>query len=138
MLHTLRTSPVPRFAVVGLAMSALHLAVFHLLSGRVVAELANLVAFLVVTQVNFAVSDRWTWASRRVPGGLLRERTARVLAFNAMAASGFAVNALVFSVAFRVLGLGATAGALVGIVAGAGATFLLSSRVVFRRSPAMS
>ncbi|SDO74744.1 Putative flippase GtrA (transmembrane translocase of bactoprenol-linked glucose) [Klenkia soli] len=137
MLHVLRTSPVLRFAVVGVAMSALHLAVFHLLAGRVVAELANVVAFLVVTQVNFAVSDRWTWASRRVAGRPLRAQLARLLAFNATAASGFALNALAFSVAFRLLGLGATPSALVGIVAGSGATFLLSSRLVFRRSPAI-
>lgn len=135
MLRTVAASPLLRFAVVGSAMSALHLVVFHLLLGRTVAELANLVAFLVVTQVNFVVSDRWTWASRRVHGRAVRVQVARLLAFNATAASGFALNALAFSAAYRLLGLPATPSALVGIVAGAGATFLLSSRLVFRRLP---
>lgn len=134
MLRRLLGSPVLRFGVVGLAMSALHLVVFHLVAGRLVAELANLVAFLVVTQVNFVVSDRFTWASRRTVGRPLRERALRVLAFNGTAASGFALNALAFSAAYRLLGAGETTSAVVGVLAGAGATFLLSSRFVFRRA----
>ena len=131
-------SPIWRFAVVGVVMSGTHLLVFTALADRLVAELANVVAFLVVTQLNFVVSDRWTWSSRRVRGRSMRARLAQVVAFNATAASGFALNAVAFSVALRVLGLPATPSALVGIVAGAGATFLLSSRLVFRRAPAGS
>lgn len=134
MLRRLSAAPVLRFGVVGVAMSALHLVVFHLVAGRLVAELANLVAFLVVTQVNFVVSDRFTWASRRVATLSTRELALRVLAFNGTAASGFALNALAFSAAYRLLGAGDTASAVVGVLAGAGATFLLSSRLVFRRA----
>ena len=136
MLRRLSASPLVRFGVVGVMMSALHLVVFHLVAGRTVAELANLVAFLVVTQVNFLVSDRWTWASRRGAARTVRTQALRLLAFNGTAASGFALNAVTFSAAYRLLDVPATPSAVLGVVAGAGATFLLSSRFVFRRVPA--
>ncbi|MBB3675581.1 GtrA family protein [Modestobacter versicolor] len=138
MLRALRSATVVRFAVVGVAMTVLHLAVFRLASGWVVAEAANVVAFLVATQVNFAVSYYWTWSSRRTPG---RETVGSVLRraalFNGSAAAGFGVNAAVFSLAYRVIGTTAMTSALVGTVASAGASFLLSSRLVFRR-PALT
>lgn len=137
MLRRLLATPVVRFGVVGVAMSALHLVVFHLVVGATVAELANLVAFVVVTQVNFLVSDRWTWASRRVRSRSSRQQALRLLAFYGTAASGFLLNALAFSVSYRLLDLGATPSAVVGVGTGAGATFLLGSRFVFRRLPAV-
>lgn len=138
MLRRLSSSPVLRFGVVGVAMSALHLAVFHLVVGATVAELANLVAFLVVTQVNFLVSDRWTWASRRGATTSVGAQALRLLAFNGTAAVGFALNAVAFSTAYRLLDVPATPSAVVGVLAGAGATFLLSSRLVFRRTPVVT
>ncbi len=134
MLRALCRAQTTRFAVVGLAMTALHLAVFQLVLPVTVAEVANVVAFLTATQVNFALSYFWTWSARRpvgqeTVGYVLR----RALLFNGSAALGFGVNAAVFSTAHRLAGLGPTASALVATVASAAASFLLSSRVVFAR-----
>lgn len=123
-----------RFALVGAAVTVLHLALFTALSGRLVAELANLVAFVLATQVNFAVSYYWTWSARRVRGAeTVRSVLRRAVLFNGSAALGFGLNAAVFSMVYRVAGLPSLASALVATVVSAAASFVLSSRVVFRR-----
>jgi putative flippase GtrA len=134
LLQALCRAQATRFAVVGLAMTALHLAVLNLVLPWTVAEVANVVAFLTATQVNFALSYSWTWSARRPVGSesvgsVLR----RALLFNGSAALGFGVNAAVFSAAHRLVGLGPTQSALGATVASAAASFLLSSRVVFAR-----
>jgi len=139
MLHALCRAQTTRFAVVGLTMTALHLAVLRLVLPGTVAEVANVVAFLVATQVNFALSYWWTWSARRprgqeTVGHVLR----RALLFNGSAALGFAVNAVVFSTVHRLVGLGPTTSALVATVASAAASFLLSARVVFARRPVLA
>lgn len=132
MLSALGRATVARFAVVGLAVTGLHLALFALLSRWTVAELANVVAFVVATQVNFAVSYYWTWSSRRLVGEeTLRSVLRRAAVFNGSAALGFGVNAAVFSMAYRVVGMPSMASALVATVVSAAASFVLSSRVVF-------
>ena len=134
MLHALRHASTIRFAVVGLAMTALNLAVFRAVSPLVVAEAANLTAFLLVTQVNFVVSYWWTWSSRRIAGAeTVRSVLRRALAFNGTAAVGFGANAVVFSLAYRVIGTTPMVSAVVATAASAVTNFLLSSLVVFRR-----
>src|SRR4028119_2218574 len=161
--HAPRPPPSPRFAVVGLAMTALHLVIFTLVLPWSVPETANVVAFLTAPQVNFALSYSWTWSSRRPPG---RETVGyvirRAFLFNGSALLGFSLNAVVFSTAYRIVGMpplggargaparcGLTAGvfppacrivgmprlgsAVVATAASAAASFLLSSRVVFTR-----
>ena len=136
MLGSLRHASATRFAVVGLAMTVLHLTVFHLVSGWVVAEAANVTAFVVVTQVNFVLSYYWTWAPRRVAGAeTLRSVLRRAALFNGSAALGFGVNAAIFSVVYRVAGLGPMTSALIATVGSAAASFVLSSRVVFASRP---
>ena len=123
-----------RFALVGLAMTVLHLAIFRTLSQWTVAEVANVGAFAVVTQVNFAVSYYWTWSSRRLVGAeTVRSVLRRAVVFNGSAVLGFCVNAAVFSLAYRGLGTSSMTSAVVATVASAAASFLLSSRVVFAR-----
>jgi len=134
VLRALWRAQAARFVVVGLARTALHLAVFRLVLPWSVPELANVVAFLTATQVNFALSYFWTWSARRpvgseTVGSVLR----RAVLFNGSAALGFGVNAAVFSTAHRAVGLGPTQSALVATAASAAASFLLSSRVVFAR-----
>ncbi len=134
MLRALSRVPAARFAVVGLAMTALHLAVFRLVLPSTVPEVANVVAFLTATQVNFALSYFWTWSARRpvgseTVGSVLR----RALLFTGSAALGFGVNAVVFSAAHRLGGLGPMQSAVVATVASAATNFLLSSRFVFAR-----
>ena len=136
MLQALWRSPTARFAVVGLAMTALHLAVFRLVLPWTMPEVANVIAFLTATQVNFALSYFWTWSARRplgeeTVGSVLR----RAVLFNGSAGLGFGVNAAVFSTAHRLVGLSPLESAVVATFAGAAASFLLSSRVVFVRRP---
>ena len=136
MLRALSRSPTARFAVVGLAMTALHLAVFRLVLPSTMPEAANVIAFLTATQVNFALSYFWTWSARRplgeeTVGSVLR----RAVLFNGSAGLGFGVNAAVFSTAHRLVGLAPLESAVVATFASAAASFLLSSRVVFVRRP---
>ena len=136
MLQALWRSPTARFAVVGLAMTALHLAVFRLVLPSTMPEAANVIAFLTATQVNFALSYFWTWSARRplgeeTVGSVLR----RAVLFNGSAGLGFGVNAAVFSTAHRLVGLSPLESAVVATFASAAASFLLSSRVVFVRRP---
>jgi len=136
LLSALSQSSLSRFAFVGLVVTALHLAMFSLLSQVTVAELANVVAFVLATQVNFAVSYYWTWSSRRLPGQeKVRAIVHRALVFNGTAALGFGLNAAVFSMAYRVVGVPSLASALIATVGSAAASFVLSSRLVFRRPP---
>ena len=133
-MRALLRAPAARFVVVGLAMTVLHLLVFWLLVRHTVPEVANVVAFLTVTQVNFAASYLWTWSSRRPLG---QESVASVLRravlFTGSASAGFGINATAFSVAHRLAGLAPLEAALVATAASAAGTFLLSSYVVFAR-----
>jgi putative flippase GtrA len=136
MLHELWHAHSTRFAVVGLAMTALHLVVFTLVLPWSVPETANVVAFLTATQVNFALSYSWTWSSRRplgqeTVGYVIR----RAFLFNGSALLGFSLNAVVFSTAYRIVGMPPLGSAVVATAASAAAGFLLSSRVVFTRRP---
>lgn len=137
MLEALCRAQTARFAVVGLAMTALHLAVFWIVLPWSVPEVANVFAFVTVTQVNFAVSYFWTWSARRPVGSeTVGSVLHRALLFNGSAVLGFGVNAVVFSAVHRLAGLGPTQSAIVATVASAAASFLLSSRVVFVRGEA--
>jgi putative flippase GtrA len=136
MTHALRRIDGARFIVVGLAMTALHLAVFRLVVPWSIPEVANVVAFLVATQVNFACSYFWTWSSRRpigheTVGYVLR----RGVLFNGSALLGFGINAAVFSAAYRIAGAPPMVSAVVATAVSAAASFLISSRVVFARRP---
>ncbi|MEI4270961.1 GtrA family protein [Klenkia sp. LSe6-5] len=140
MLRQLYRSAVVRFAVVGAAMTGLHLLVFTALSRWVLAEVANVGAFVLVTQANFVVSRYWTWADRRPSGpSSWRALLRAVVLFNGSAVLAFGVNAVSFSVALRVVGLGPTVSVLLASLVAAGSSFVVSSRVVFRRPvPALS
>lgn len=138
MLPALVRACATRFAVVGLAMTALHLAVFALLTPWVAPELANVVAFLTATQVNFSLSYSWTWSSRRsraqeTVGYVLR----RAVLFNSAAALSLGVNAAVFSAAYRVAEISPMGSVLAATTVSAVTSFVLSSRVVFARRPVL-
>jgi len=138
MLQALCRAVSSRFIAVGLAMTALHLAVFQLLLPWSVPEVANVAAFLVATQVNFVLSYFWTWSDRRPVGRETVGSVARrAMLFNGSAAFGFGVNSAGFSTALRVAGLTPLHSAVAATVVSAAATFVLSSRVVFARRPAV-
>jgi putative flippase GtrA len=135
MLRPLSRAPAVRFTVVGLAMTVLHLLVFRALSAVTIPELANSGAFVVATQVNFALSYCWTWSTRRQPGGETPGRVAsRAVLFNASASAAFLVNAAVFAAAHRLAAVEPLPSALVATAVSACASFVVSSRLTFARS----
>lgn len=134
MLKSILRDHRTRFAVTGAAMTLLHLAVFRLLSGHVLAEVANATAFVVATQVNFLVSYHWTWASRRTgaaePLGAVARRA---LLFNASVLVAFGANSVAFWAVHRLLGASGTSSVLLATVVSAVVSYVVSSRLVFAR-----
>ena len=121
-----------RFALVGLGVTGVHFVVLAALLPVVVPEAANALAFVVATQVNFAVSYSWTWASRRGPGReSARQLVRRLGLFNASALVAFAVNAGAFAAAHRLLDTPPLLSAVVATVLSAVVSFVVSSRLVF-------
>jgi putative flippase GtrA len=94
-------------------------------------HLANVVGGLVATQVNFALSARFTWSDRPVSGNPLAAVLGRLARFNAMSLATLIVNWGVFALASHVVPL-LLAGFL-GILAATGANYLVSGWLVFRR-----
>ena len=87
---------------------------------------ANAAAFLLAAQLNFALSNLFTWRDRGIGASLGR----RWLMFHASIASMALVNLLVFTVARSLLpDLGAS---VAGICAAATGNFLIGDRLVFR------
>jgi len=126
--------PRVRFLVVGLASTAVHLAVLSAAVHLVVAEAANAVAFGVAVQANFAASYWWTWSSRRAPG---RESAGRLLRawvlFHGSALVAFGVNSACFWGAHRLLDAPPLVSALVATAVSCLVSFAVSSRLVFAR-----
>jgi len=126
--------PRVRFLVVGLASTAVHLAVLSAAVHLVVAEAANAVAFAVAAQANFAASYWWTWSSRRAPG---RESTRRLLRawalFHGSALVAFGVNSACFWGAHRLLDAPPAVSALLATAVSCLVSFAVSSRLVFAR-----
>ncbi len=128
----LSRDPRARFALVGLGVTGVHFGVLAVLLPVVVPEVANALAFVVATQVNFAVSYCWTWASRRGPGREGLHQLARRLGlFNASALVAFGVNAAAFAAAHRLLDTPPLLSAVVATVLSAVVSFVVSSRLVF-------
>lgn len=123
------------FAGVGGACLLLQLSVLHLLlvtfhiESRLGESLANVLAFLLSTQVNFWLSRSTTWRDRRVPGTSVLARLKQQLAFNALAIGGLAVNQTVFLLTSKHIGAVPASG--IGTVAASGLTLLLSAFAVF-------
>ncbi|MBF5080296.1 GtrA family protein [Quadrisphaera sp. INWT6] len=126
--------PRARFLVVGLASTAVHLAVLSLAVHLVVAEAANAVAFGVSVQANFAASYWWTWSSRRAPGRESAGRLVRAWAlFHGSALVAFGVNSACFSAAHRLLDAPPLVSALLATAVSCLVSFAVSSRLVFAR-----
>ena len=122
-----------RYAVVGLICTSFQLLLFRFLLWRQVSPLAaNSVAFLVSAQVNFVLSHWYTWANRRSSTRQpLWRLLVRCLAFNAAAAGGLGVNAVVFLVAHSALALPPLTSALAAVVVSTGVVYVLSSLAIF-------
>lgn len=122
---------VVRFALTGAAAGLLQIGALHVLERLGAAPLlANALGFLVAAQVNFLLSQAFTWGDRAPahPGGAsIRQRWLR---FHAAIAGAGLLNLLVF--AFAQTAVPDVPASLLGIAAAAGANFLLGDRVVFR------
>jgi putative flippase GtrA len=121
-----------RFVIVGGICGAVQLALLGLfLRSGAPAIPANVAAFLLSAQVNFALSSFFTWHDRAdtaATGGLGRQW----LRFHGSIAGGALVNQAVFLLA-RHAAPDLTAAAL-GIGVAAVTNYLLQDRLVFRRN----
>jgi putative flippase GtrA len=92
------------------------------------ALLANVLAFLLAAQLNFALSLTFTWRDRRRSGSLVH----RWLLYHGSIAAMALLNMLVFVVAHSLVP--ALVASALGIVAAAMGNYLAGDRLVFRRA----
>ena len=120
-----------RFAITGGFAGLLQLGLLFLLVGRGAAPLpANALAFLAAAQVNFLLSQAFTWRDRpliKSPRTVLFQRW---LAFHACISGTAALNLAVFAVALQVMPHLPAAAA--GIFVAAIFNFLANDRFAFR------
>lgn len=122
-----------RFAVVGGLCGALQLAALAgLLRVGVPPLIANVAAFSVAAQLNFALSLCFTWSDRAAAGGRSARLVRRWLGYHGAIAGAAALNQIVFAVAR--LSIPALPAAALGIGAAALVNFCLQDRLIFRRS----
>ena len=127
-----RTPRLIRFGAVGSTCALLQLAVLGVL-GHVGLELhiANVVAFILSTQFNFALSSAITWRDRRGLHNSRRNVARRLAGYNALALGSLLINQAVFAVALPHLPY--LAAGVVGILAGMLLTYAISGQLLFRR-----
>ncbi len=124
---------VVKFALVGGSCGLVQLAILHtLVTAGLEEHLSNLIAFIISMEVNFTLSQLFTWRDRWSAslgaGTLLR----RLIFFNAAATTTGVVNQGVFALLNLFIEyLPAAAG---GIAVAAFTNFALNDRLVFRRA----
>jgi putative flippase GtrA len=124
-----------RFLITGGTAGVLQLAILWVLTERGGWHplLANLIAFLLSAQLNFALSVVFTWHDRR-SGRLTRgQLLTRWIAFHGSIAGSAALNQVVAAAARLVLPT--LEAAMVGIIVAAGVNFLSNDRLIFRHHP---
>ncbi len=129
--HLSRVPRLIRFGVVGGTCAILQLgSLFALVHLGMAHYAANIVAFLVVTQVNVILSHYITWHDRRHTHAVARVMVRRIVSFNLMALTTLVINEAVFVTILPYVNY-LIAGA-VGILAGAGMNYMISSVIIFR------
>ncbi len=123
-----------RFACTGGVAAAAQLALLHALLGRGwVAMAAEVVALLVSTQVNFALSSLFTWRDRRLASPFGLALLTRWVTYQWSGAGAAALNMVVFALAR--LDLSVLAAAALGTLVAGAANFVAGDRLVFRERP---
>ena len=118
---------IVRFAIVGSICFAIQLGIFHGLDRLVHLYWADLIAFILSAQLNFALSHFFTWGDRQHAERL----TVRWIKFNASALlSVSAVNALAFWL-FVAAGVWAWSAMLLANICSTICTFVLNHFLVF-------
>ena len=120
-----------RFAGVGATCAALQLLGLALLVRLGVEDHgANALAFLLSTQVNFALSAAVTWRDRLDATGRPAAVARRLAGYNAMALGTLVVNQAVFALTLPAAHY--LAASALGILAGMLINYTVSGRVIFR------
>ena len=131
LAQTLYANRVVRFLAVGGTCGVIQLIILHkLVVSDVEAHLANLAAFIVSMELNFVLSQFFTWRDRWSASLRPSKVLGRLLLFNLSAATTGIVNQGVFALAN--LFIGYLPAAAVGIGVAAFTNFLLNDRLVLR------
>jgi putative flippase GtrA len=122
---------VRRFALVGITCGLVQLGLLQVIvEGNVQENLANLAAFALSVQVNFTLSQLYTWRDRRMSTRGPPELVRRLFVFNGAAATTGVVNQGMFGLANLLIWY--LPAAALGIAVAAVTNFLLNDRLVFR------
>ncbi len=127
-----RTPRLIRFGAVGSTCAILQLLALGLLRQLgLELHVANVIAFILSTQVNFALSSAITWRDRRHPQGSRQGMARRLAGYNVLALGSLLINQAVFAVAlphvpYLVAGVG-------GILSGMLLTYAISGQLLFRQ-----
>jgi putative flippase GtrA len=120
-----------KFAMVGGSCAVVQLSILHgLVSAGVEEHLANLVAFIISMELNFALHQFVTWRDRWSPSLHPAKLLGRLLLFNASASSTGVINQGVFAI-FNLF-IWYLPAAAIGIGVAAFTNFLLNDRLIFR------
>jgi len=120
-----------KFAMVGGFCGLVQLAILHtLVTSGLEEHLANLVAFIISMELNFALHQFVTWRDRWSPSLHPAKLLGRLLLFNASASSTGVINQGVFAI-FNLF-IWYLPAAAIGIGVAAFTNFLLNDRLIFR------
>jgi putative flippase GtrA len=131
LIRTLFGRRVVRFLTVGGSCAVIQLSILHVLvvSG-IEVHLANLIAFMISMEINFALNQAFTWRDRWSSSLSAGRIIGRLALFNVAAAlTAGVINQGTFALV-NLFTSYLVAGAA-GIVVAAGANFLLNDKVVF-------
>jgi putative flippase GtrA len=118
-----------RFALIGLlCFGAQYGAAWLFVRAGIPWPAANAAAFFLSAQLNFVLSSTFTWRDRDVAGR--RWSLRRWISYNGTVLLSLAVNTAAFVALYPVTGT--LVGSAAGVVAGAGATYLICNYIVFR------
>lgn len=136
-MHACPSVTVPRplrFAVVGGTCAGLQIgSLAGLVAVGLPHLLANLLALMLATQVNFVLSATVTWADRPTNWRATGDFARRVAAFNAMCAGTLLLNEGVFAAGERALPY--LLAGLLGVAVAAPANYAISHFGIFRTGP---
>lgn len=119
-----------RFAVVGLAATAVHFLVLVIAveAGSVPPAPANGLAFLVALSVTYLGQSRWVFHDRSKHG------TAQMLRFAVSLVIGLIANMVTMAVSVQLLGLSYQTGFVLGVLLVPALSFVINRTWVFRRA----
>ena len=129
-VHRVSSIRVVRFAMVGGICAAFQFAVNLLFRVAEIPAVAGFaLSFVVSAQLNFLLSDRFTWGGRRDGAGVRWRIGTRWLTYNLSTVAALVVSSTAFALASLVVDNAVAV--LFGIAAGSVLTFFVGDRVIF-------